>query len=483
MRHDLFISYAGADRTILVTDRPVAFISHLKRVLERHRVPRQGKRAATPFRVCTYEDDFEVGRPLPEEIRFQLDHSASLLVICSPAAAVRSYVRLEVEHFTRAHPDRPVVGGRLDLAPHFCFPGYFPRDIIVADLGCETERSMAAWKRKVEAESHKIVAASLKLPVAEVHDRFALARLRRRLLVSAGAMLFLIATLLAGLQYGRFRSEVRSREARSYLEKKGVEFEAWGEKGLWVRAFKARGFGDRDLLRLAAVPGVSNLQLGGTLITESALPELARRTELTVLGLESTRLIPSRLSQLRALKRLERLDLSGIALTDADIEFLPALPRLSELTLNATLITDRAVDAITRLPALRELNLEKTAIGDAGVAKLSALKGLTWLTLDGTKVTDEALPDLAALPLRALGLNSTAVTSRSGPVLLRMAGLEKLWIANTAIDFPTVMGFARLNHLKFLVVHEDQFSERQLASLKARFGDALYPVDWERSRH
>src|SRR5215469_13558570 len=125
MRYDLFISYASNDREIALAHRRVGFISYLKRLLEQHRVVKADARRTVPFRVCSYEDDFELGRPLPDEIRAQLDESACLLVICSRAAATREYVRLEIDHFAQSHSDRPIIAGQLDLEPHQCFPQYF----------------------------------------------------------------------------------------------------------------------------------------------------------------------------------------------------------------------------------------------------------------------------------------------------------------------------------------------------------------------
>lgn len=370
MRYDLFISYASDDREIAVAHRQIAIVSHLKRLLEKHRVPKEGERRLAPFRVCTYEDDFDLGKSLPDEIRAQLDQSACLLVVCSRAAASSEYVRLEVDHFTRNHGDRPVVAGQLNLAPHLCFPDYFPPHLIVADLRYEEESSVEAWKRKVESESHKVVAASVKLPVSGVYDRFTQAQRKRHFRIAFASIVLLVMALLAGWQYRRYRNEVDSRDARLYLQTKGVAFEPWAKQGLWVRAYGVSAFGDSDLLRLDPVRGIVNLELGSTSITDNGLSLITRHTELTVLGLGFTNLTPSRLFQLQVLKKLERLDLTAIPAMDSDIEFLPALSNLSELTLNRTRITDHGVDVIANLLGLRELNLEMTGVGDTGVAKL-----------------------------------------------------------------------------------------------------------------
>lgn len=483
MRYDLFISYASDDRKIAVAHRQVAIVSHLKRLLEKHRVPKEGERRLAPFRVCTYEDDFDLGKSLPDEIRAQLDQSACLLVVCSHAAASSEYVRLEVDHFTRNHGDRPVVAGQLNLAPHLCFPDYFLPHIIVADLRYEEENSVEAWKRKVESESHKVVAASVKLPVSGVYDRFTQAQRKRHFRTAFAGIVFLVVALLAGWQYRRYRSEVDSRDARLFLQTKGVAFEPWRKQGLWVRAYGVSAFGDSDLFRLNPVHGIVNLELGRTSITDNGLRLITRHTELTVLGLGFTKVTPSRLSELRVLKRLERLDLTGIPATDGDIEFLPALSSLSDLTLNGTRITDRGVEVIANLHELSELNLELTAVGDVGVARLRSLKRLEWLGLDGTRVTDNALPNLAALPLKALGLNSTAVSDHSVQILMRMTDLEQLWIGDTAISFKEVLQLSGLKHLRRLVVHRDQFSRKQLGSLEESFGARLVIVDWDRRRN
>lgn len=95
-------------------------------------------------------------------------------------------------------------------------------------------------------------------------------------------------------------------------------------------------------------------------------------------------------------------------------------------------------------------------------------------------MTDDALPNLVALPLKALGLNSTAMSDHSVKILVQMTELEQLWIADTAISFTGVLQLSGLNHLRRLIVHRDQFSRRQLASLEESFGERIIVVDWDR---
>jgi hypothetical protein len=60
-----------------------------------------------------------------------------------------------------------------------------------------------------------------------------------------------------------------------------------------------------------------------------------------------------------------------------------------------------------------------------------------------------------------------------------MTELEQLWIADTAISLKGVLQLSRLKHLQHLIVHRDQFSNRQLASLHKSFGERLVVVDWD----
>jgi hypothetical protein len=100
---------------------------------------------------------------------------------------------------------------------------------------------------------------------------------------------------------------------------------------------------------------------------------------------------------------LEDLDLSATEVTDAGMAHLLRLPALHSLDLSTTAITDAAFDVLGRLESLTALTLVDTAVSDAGIERLSSLR-LTYLLLRGCHVKGSGLRALGALPLSMLGL-------------------------------------------------------------------------------
>ena len=201
----LFISYAGADKDITIDGKRIRAVNELKRCLEQHVHP-TGKEQYRKrrFRVCTYEEDFDLDETVRAEIRSKLEQSNALLVLCSSEAADSEYVQFEIETFAEMKPDRPIVGAAMTLLPERAFPKYFKPDQIGADLQLKPGMSQREWRRQLRMESHKIVAAAWGLSVTVVHNRFEAARRRRRISILAVAATVLI--LLFGLyKFDRMR--------------------------------------------------------------------------------------------------------------------------------------------------------------------------------------------------------------------------------------------------------------------------------------
>src|SRR5690606_39522281 len=59
---------------------------------------------------------------LSEQVQAALAGSASLIVVCSPAARQSPWVSREVELFRSLHPDRPVLAALIAGSPADAFP-------------------------------------------------------------------------------------------------------------------------------------------------------------------------------------------------------------------------------------------------------------------------------------------------------------------------------------------------------------------------
>lgn len=109
------------------------------------------------------------------------------------------------------------------------------------------------------------------------------------------------------------------------------------------------------------------------------------------------RITDDQLVHVAGLTGLEDLDLSDTAITDNGLELLTGLTKLNDLGLRATAITDAGLRHIGRITSIEALTLSNTAITDEGLAHLSALEKLDYLDLRGTEVKGPGLSYLRTI--------------------------------------------------------------------------------------
>jgi hypothetical protein len=113
---------------------------------------------------------------------------------------------------------------------------------------------------------------------------------------------------------------------------------------------------------LANHPALEVVNIGGTGLTDAALPQLAT---------------------IRTLRELSLHHCFGV--TDAGTTALAKHPTLQKLTLNPQfrpLITDACIAPLIRIPNLQDLSINETVLTYEGVAQLKAAPSLVKLTLD-----------------------------------------------------------------------------------------------------
>jgi hypothetical protein len=147
---------------------------------------------------------------------------------------------------------------------------------------------------------------------------------------------------------------------------------------VWVQMGSVEGsprFSDDDLMHVAALYDLQELNLQSSNITDAGLPKLA------------------------GLKKLRTLYLSNTHVTDKGLRSVASLSGLEELTLAYCNIADNGIISLQQLPSLKLLNLNYTNVGDVGVDALCSMKSLTDLLIGDTKITTEGARRLkAALP-------------------------------------------------------------------------------------
>jgi Leucine-rich repeat (LRR) protein len=168
---------------------------------------------------------------------------------------------------------------------------------------------------------------------------------------------------------------------------------------------------DVTLASLKGLTALTEINLGGTRITDSGMASLAGLIKLEDLNLNRTQISDSGVAQLDGLTALSRLSLNGTRLNGTGLAHLKGLTRIEELSLENTAVGDAGLAHLAGLVNLKILRLGGTKVGDAGVAHLKGLTKLEELSLDRTAITDAGLADLTALPrLAILSVQKTRVT-------------------------------------------------------------------------
>lgn len=152
--------------------------------------------------------------------------------------------------------------------------------------------------------------------------------------------------------------------------------------------------------QLPAEPlAIMKIRLDGTGVRDDELAALADAPGLRELSLADTRLTDAALKHLDRLLQLTRLNLSRTGVTSSGLTSIARLTHLSELDLSKTQVTDQGLARLAGLPNLQRLNLSDTALNDVGLDQLRAIASLTELKLNGTSMTDAGHTALvAALP-------------------------------------------------------------------------------------
>lgn len=210
-RYKAFISYSHQDEK---------WARWLQASLERYRVPKRlvGKEGAlgpVPERlrpVFRDREDLSSASDLTTELQTVLQHSDSLIVICSPASAASRWVNEEIRHYRKSGSEERIFALVVDGDPA-SKPGQggcFPPALLESDDGAKRE-PLAADVRRYADGKHlsklKILAGILGVRLDELRQRDAQRRMRRRLLYgAAGTVMFL---LVAWLMY----SETSTRQA------------------------------------------------------------------------------------------------------------------------------------------------------------------------------------------------------------------------------------------------------------------------------
>ncbi len=201
-------------------------------------------------------------------------------------------------------------------------------------------------------------------------------------------------------------------------------------RGSWVT--------DSDLPQLAALPQLTQLDLSLTRITDHGLQQLKSAPGLVELNLYYAEQITDEgMAALKGWQKLKRLNLRGTKITDTTLEHLSNVTTLEALDIGFAQITDVGLDRLTALPNLKELVIGGNKLTDTGLQALRQLPTLTSLSLGGTQRTDSGLWTISLTELgldtittlkelRELRLDGMPVTARWLEKLKALNKLERL---------------------------------------------------------
>lgn len=214
-RYRAFISYSHQD---------AAAGRRLHRRLERYVLPKRLVGRATPRGpvprllrpIFRDREDLPAADSLSEEVRAALAGSASLIVVCSPAARQSPWVSREVDLFRALHPDRPVLAALISGTPAEAFPDSLATDTAREPLAADLQPAGDGPRLGFL----KLVAGVVGVGLDELVQRDAQRRLRAVTAVTGMALAGMLAmALLTAMAIGARREAERQRaEAEGMVE-------------------------------------------------------------------------------------------------------------------------------------------------------------------------------------------------------------------------------------------------------------------------
>jgi internalin A len=228
------------------------------------------------------------------------------------------------------------------------------------------------------------------------------------------------------------------------------------------------------LKNLAGLDKLKELGLANTRVGDKGLEGIVRSRNLKNLNLSGTLVTDTGLMHLSGLKSLEVLKLSKARVSDGSVHTLAGLRNLVRLDLSGTLVGD-GIAQIGDLGLLAHLNLAGTKVGDSGVKGLSHCGGLATLDLSGTPVHDNAVGYLAKLgSLEELNLAGTSIGDIGAGFLATFPALHTLNLAGTRIGDD---GLTRFSRVGFLTVSGTRITSRGILGLVSQRGIRLVWID------
>jgi hypothetical protein len=178
---------------------------------------------------------------------------------------------------------------------------------------------------------------------------------------------------------------------------------------------------DELLRKLAKLPGLQELLLHGTQVTDEGLRHIGRMTDLEKLFIWDARSVTDAgIKHLSDLKKLQYIHISKSNLTDDSLALLSGLPKIEGLSLQQNHFSDEGLARLSGQDRLKRLHvgLGESRFTDAGLGHLKGFVKLETLDIQHSQVTARGLEHLKELPnLKSLWLSGTRVSQAEAQAL------------------------------------------------------------------
>jgi len=189
---------------------------------------------------------------------------------------------------------------------------------------------------------------------------------------------------------------------------------------------------DRMIMAAVKIPTLSTIRSGWSAVKDDCFPALATASQLKDVNFINCPIKGRKLAALAPLKLLKSLKLEECPVDDTGLHGLPALPALETLVISrARELTDESIVAILRMPQLQHVGLWGCSkLTDTAFAQLAAgLKAPIGLHMGGTALTDACLPHLEKMPsLEAFTFDHTEITAAAIPFITKHPGLKEVHV-------------------------------------------------------
>jgi len=225
---------------------------------------------------------------------------------------------------------------------------------------------------------------------------------------------------------------------------------------------------DQELDWLATAPHLIEVGVSGARLHDPLALVLARLPGLRELRMAETPITQATIHAIAARADLEEVDLADTPVDDASAAALVGAPRMRILRLDGAPITDAALVGPPGA-ALAELYVSRTAVGDRGLAILDGVPHLAALGVGHTQIGDATLDRIARLgELHTLVLSDVRAPAEAFARLAGLRRLERLYLDQTHAGDITLAALAPLHDtLRVLHLEGSDVSEDGLAALDA----------------